>query len=48
VILIVWNHPTPGTVLGVGILLLVYLAVVEFLGRASSTADTDAPASKKD
>ena len=35
VILIVWNHPKPGTVLGVGLLLLVYLAVVEFLGRGA-------------
>jgi hypothetical protein len=34
-ILILWDHPKPRTVLGVGILLLVYLAVVEFLGRAS-------------
>jgi hypothetical protein len=39
-ILILWNHPTPGTVLGVGILLLVYLAVIEFLGRASSSVDS--------
>jgi hypothetical protein len=41
-ILILWNHPTPGTVLGVGILLLIYLAVIEFLGRASQGA-TDTP-----
>jgi hypothetical protein len=34
VILMVWNHPKPATVLGVVILLLVYLGVVEFLGRA--------------
>jgi hypothetical protein len=36
-ILILWNHPKPATVLGVGILLLVYLAVIEFLGRGAST-----------
>ena len=35
-ILILWNHPKPVTVLGVGILLLVYLAVIEFLGRGAS------------
>lgn len=34
-ILIAWNHPKPGTVLGVGLLLLVYLGAVEFLGRAA-------------
>jgi hypothetical protein len=46
VVLILWNHPTAGTVLVVGILLLVYLAVVEFLGRASvdtNSATLDAP-----
>ena len=46
VTLILWNHPTAGTVLGVAILLLVYLAVIEFLGRTSTgTTDTtlDAP-----
>jgi hypothetical protein len=35
-ILILWNHPKPVTVLGVGILLLVYLAVIELLGRGAS------------
>ena len=30
-ILILWNHPKPATVLGVGILLLIYLAVIELL-----------------
>jgi hypothetical protein len=44
-ILILWNHPKPGTVLGVGILLLIHLAVIEFLGRASNTTTQtiDAP-----
>jgi hypothetical protein len=32
-ILILWDHPKPRTVLGVGILLLIYLAVIEFLSR---------------
>lgn len=41
-ILIIWNHPKPGTVLGVGLLLLIYLAVVEFLGRgAPAPVDAD-------
>ncbi len=31
-ILILWNHPTAGTVIGVAVLLLVYLALIEFLG----------------
>jgi hypothetical protein len=35
-ILILWDHPTPSTVLGVGILLLIYLAAIDFLGRASN------------
>jgi hypothetical protein len=33
-VLILWNHPKGVTVLAVGILLLVYLAVIEFVGRA--------------
>jgi hypothetical protein len=41
-ILILWDHPKPSTVLGVGILLLIYLAAIEFLGRASN-ATTDMP-----
>jgi hypothetical protein len=41
-ILILWDHPKPGTILGVGILLLIYLAVIEFLGRASNVT-TDLP-----
>ena len=36
-ILILWNHPKPATVLGVGILLLVYLAAIELIGRGAST-----------
>lgn len=35
-ILIIWSHPKPGTVLGVALLLLVYLAVLEFVGRGAS------------
>ena len=35
-ILILWNHPKPVTVLAVGILLLVYLAAIELLGRGAS------------
>ena len=33
VALIVWNHPTALTVLLVGIVLVVYLVVLELLGR---------------
>jgi len=36
-ILIIWNHPKPGTVVGVAVLLLVYLAVIEFIGRGASS-----------
>lgn len=36
-ILILWDKPKPGTVLGVALLLLVYLALVEFVGRGAST-----------
>jgi hypothetical protein len=35
VVLILWNHPKPVTVLGVAILLVIYLAVVELLGRGA-------------
>jgi hypothetical protein len=48
-ILILWNHPKPGTVLGVVILLLLYLGLVEFLGRAGdvgaagSDAESESP-----
>jgi hypothetical protein len=35
-ILIIWNHPKPGTVLGVGVLLLAYLALIEFVGRGAT------------
>jgi hypothetical protein len=41
-ILMIWNHPKPGTVLGVGLLLVIYLAVIEFLGRgAPAPVDAD-------
>ena len=36
VVLILWNHPKPVTVLGVGILLIIYLAVIELLGRGAA------------
>jgi hypothetical protein len=45
-ILILWDHPKPGTVLGVGILLLIYLAAIEFVGRASNVT-TDSPVDAK-
>jgi hypothetical protein len=35
-VLILWNHPKPVTVLAVGVLLLVYLAMIEFVGRGAS------------
>ena len=41
-VLIIWNHPKPSTVLGVVVLLLAYLAVIEFLGRARDVG-ADAP-----
>ncbi len=42
VILIVWNHPKPVTVLGVAVLLVIYLALVEFIGRgAPAPVDAD-------
>jgi hypothetical protein len=37
VVLIAWNHPTPLTVLITGIVLLVYLAVIELLSRSAGT-----------
>jgi len=46
-ILIIWNHPKPGTVLGVGILLLVYLALIEFIARGASTPANARPRSAR-
>ena len=36
-VLIAWTNPTALTVLVIGLVLLVYLAVVEFLGRTAKT-----------
>jgi lipopolysaccharide export LptBFGC system permease protein LptF len=33
VVLIVWNHPTALTVLGIAVVFVVYLVVLELLGR---------------
>jgi hypothetical protein len=35
-VLIIWNHPTPELILVVGAILLIWLAIVEFLGRGTS------------
>jgi hypothetical protein len=43
VVLIAWNHPTPLTVLVIGLVLVVYLVIVELLGRSAThepAADT--------
>ena len=40
IVLIAWNHPTALTVLGIAILLLVYLAVIELLGRGAAVDHT--------
>ena len=43
VLLIAWNHPTVRTVLVIGLLLVVYLVILELLGRHATqepTADT--------
>jgi hypothetical protein len=37
-VLVLWDHPKPITVLAVGLLLLIYLAVIEILGRGASEA----------
>ena len=34
-VLILWNHPKPITVLAVGILFIVFLAIIELLGRGA-------------
>ena len=36
VVLIAWNHPTALTVLGIGVVLVVYLVVLELLGRSAT------------
>ncbi len=44
VVLIVWNHPTALTVLVIAIVFVVYLALIEFIGRSAETAPAaDAP-----
>ena len=40
VVLIAWTNPTALTILVIGLVLLVYLAVVEFLGRTAKTQPT--------
>ena len=45
IVLILWNHPTALTVLGIGVVLVVYLVVIELLGRSAThdpVADTTA------
>jgi len=36
IVLIVWNHPTALTVLGIGLIFVVYLVVIELLGRSAT------------
>jgi hypothetical protein len=36
VVLIVWNHPTALTVLGIGVVFVVYLVVLELIGRSAT------------
>ena len=36
IVLIVWNHPTALTVLGIAVLLLVYLAILELVSRSAA------------
>jgi hypothetical protein len=40
VVVIAWNHPTLLTVLVVALALLVYLAIIEFIGRSAQTEQT--------
>jgi hypothetical protein len=37
---IAWNHPTLLTVLVIALALLVYLAIIEFVGRSARTEQT--------
>lgn len=37
IVLIVWNNPTALTVLVIAVVLVVYLAIIEFLGRSART-----------
>jgi hypothetical protein len=41
-VLLVWSSPRPLTILVLALLLLVYLVVIEFLGRAPSDVETPA------
>jgi hypothetical protein len=44
VVLIVWNHPTALTVLVIAIVFVVYVALIEFIGRSAETEPAaDAP-----
>ena len=36
IVLIVWNHPTALTVLGIAVLLLAYLAILELVSRSAA------------
>jgi hypothetical protein len=43
-VLILWNHPKPVTVLVVAIVYVVYLAVIELIGRSGAAAAPDSAA----
>ena len=44
IVLIVWNHPSALTVLAIAVVFVVYLALIEFIGRSARTEQTaDAP-----
>ena len=44
IVLIVWNHPSALTVLAIAIIFVLYLALIEFIGRSARTEPiADAP-----
>ena len=40
IVLIVWNHPSALTVLAIAVVFVVYLALIEFIGRSARTEQT--------
>ena len=44
-VLVLWKHPTPLRIVGLGIITLVVLGIIEFFGREPATDTTTTPSS---
>jgi len=44
-VLVLWNHPTGLTIIGIGIVTLIVLGIIEFFGREPAADTAPAPTS---